>query len=154
VKTGCNLAESSKEGYGWKRSVLPMMMMMAAIMQSRAAYCWHMWLIWYLLSSTLKNELETRSLSRMKLSFSWHNVIRFHQFCHPVQRLPSLSDLTYFISIVCCQLMLHLQVEWLMQNRTDSELVLLKLIYRSFLSKVKVKISLLQAMEAHRVARD
>jgi hypothetical protein len=26
VKTGCNLAESSKEGYGSKRAVLPMMM--------------------------------------------------------------------------------------------------------------------------------
>jgi hypothetical protein len=25
VKTGCNLAESSKEGYGSKRAVLPMM---------------------------------------------------------------------------------------------------------------------------------
>jgi hypothetical protein len=28
VKTGCNLAESSKKGYGSKRAVLPMMMMM------------------------------------------------------------------------------------------------------------------------------
>jgi hypothetical protein len=28
VKTGSNLAESSKEGYGSKRAVLPMMMMM------------------------------------------------------------------------------------------------------------------------------
>jgi hypothetical protein len=28
VKTGSNLAESSKEGYGSKRVVLPMMMMM------------------------------------------------------------------------------------------------------------------------------
>jgi hypothetical protein len=27
VKTGCNLAESSKEGYGSKRAVLLMMMM-------------------------------------------------------------------------------------------------------------------------------
>jgi hypothetical protein len=27
VKTGSNLAESSKEGYGSKRDVLPMMMM-------------------------------------------------------------------------------------------------------------------------------
>jgi hypothetical protein len=27
VKTGCNLAESSKEGYGSKRVVLPIMMM-------------------------------------------------------------------------------------------------------------------------------
>jgi hypothetical protein len=26
VKTGCNLAESFKEGYGSKRAVLPMMM--------------------------------------------------------------------------------------------------------------------------------
>jgi hypothetical protein len=25
MKTGCNLAESSKEGYGSKRAVLPMM---------------------------------------------------------------------------------------------------------------------------------
>jgi hypothetical protein len=32
VKTGCNLAESSKEGYGPKRVVLPMMMMMMMIM--------------------------------------------------------------------------------------------------------------------------
>jgi hypothetical protein len=28
VKTGLNLAESSKEGYGSKRAVLPLMMMM------------------------------------------------------------------------------------------------------------------------------
>jgi hypothetical protein len=28
MKTGCNLVESSKEGYGSKRAVLPMMMMM------------------------------------------------------------------------------------------------------------------------------
>jgi hypothetical protein len=28
VKTGCNLAESFKEGYGFKRAVLLMMMMM------------------------------------------------------------------------------------------------------------------------------
>jgi hypothetical protein len=28
VKTGCNLAESSKEGYGSKRAVLPVIMMM------------------------------------------------------------------------------------------------------------------------------
>jgi hypothetical protein len=28
VKTGCNLAESSKKGYGSKRAVLPVMMMM------------------------------------------------------------------------------------------------------------------------------
>jgi hypothetical protein len=28
VKIGCDLAESSKEGYGSKRAVLPMMMMM------------------------------------------------------------------------------------------------------------------------------
>jgi hypothetical protein len=28
VKTGCNLAESSKEVYGSKRAVLPMMMIM------------------------------------------------------------------------------------------------------------------------------
>jgi hypothetical protein len=27
VKTRCNLAESSKDGYGSKRAVLPMMMM-------------------------------------------------------------------------------------------------------------------------------
>jgi hypothetical protein len=27
VKTGCNFTESSKEGYGSKRAVLPMMMM-------------------------------------------------------------------------------------------------------------------------------
>jgi hypothetical protein len=31
VKTGCNLAESSKEGYGSKRAVLPMMMMMNCV---------------------------------------------------------------------------------------------------------------------------
>jgi hypothetical protein len=30
VKTGCNLAESSKEGYGSKRVVLPVMMKKAA----------------------------------------------------------------------------------------------------------------------------
>jgi hypothetical protein len=34
VKTGCNLAESSKEGCGSKRAVLPMMMMM---MRGRSA---------------------------------------------------------------------------------------------------------------------
>jgi hypothetical protein len=28
VKTGCNLAESSKEGYGSKRAVSPMLIMM------------------------------------------------------------------------------------------------------------------------------
>jgi hypothetical protein len=28
VKTGCNVAESSKEGYGSERAVLPMMMVM------------------------------------------------------------------------------------------------------------------------------
>jgi hypothetical protein len=28
LKTGCNLNESSKEGYGSKRAVLPMIMMM------------------------------------------------------------------------------------------------------------------------------
>jgi hypothetical protein len=32
VKTGCNLAESSKEDYGSKRAVLPMMRMMTVIM--------------------------------------------------------------------------------------------------------------------------
>jgi hypothetical protein len=32
VKTGCNLAEYSKEGYGSKRSVLPMMKMMMMMM--------------------------------------------------------------------------------------------------------------------------
>jgi hypothetical protein len=32
VKTGCNLAESSKEGYGSKRAILPMMMMMMMMM--------------------------------------------------------------------------------------------------------------------------
>jgi hypothetical protein len=29
LKTGCNLAECSKEGHGSKRAVLPMMMMIA-----------------------------------------------------------------------------------------------------------------------------
>jgi spore maturation protein SpmB len=33
VKTGSNLAESSKEGYGSKRAVLPMVMMMIVIYQ-------------------------------------------------------------------------------------------------------------------------
>jgi hypothetical protein len=32
VKTGCNLAESSKKGYGSKRAVFPMMMMMMMMM--------------------------------------------------------------------------------------------------------------------------
>jgi hypothetical protein len=32
AKTGCNLAESTKEGYGSKRAVLPMMMMMMMTM--------------------------------------------------------------------------------------------------------------------------
>jgi hypothetical protein len=32
VKTGCILAESSKKGYGSKRSVFPMMMMMMMMM--------------------------------------------------------------------------------------------------------------------------
>jgi hypothetical protein len=31
VKTGCNLAESSKEGYGFKRTTLPMMMLMYSL---------------------------------------------------------------------------------------------------------------------------
>jgi hypothetical protein len=31
VKTRCNLAESSKEGYGSRRAVLPMMMMMMKV---------------------------------------------------------------------------------------------------------------------------
>jgi hypothetical protein len=32
VNTGCNLAESSQEGYDSKRAVLPMMMMMMMMM--------------------------------------------------------------------------------------------------------------------------
>jgi hypothetical protein len=32
VKPGCNLAESSKEGYGPKKAVLPMVMMMMMVM--------------------------------------------------------------------------------------------------------------------------
>jgi hypothetical protein len=32
VKTGCNLAETSKEGYGLKMVVLPMMMMVMMMM--------------------------------------------------------------------------------------------------------------------------
>jgi hypothetical protein len=35
VKTRCNLAESSKEGYGPKRAVLPMVMMMMMIMNGK-----------------------------------------------------------------------------------------------------------------------
>jgi hypothetical protein len=31
VKTGCIVVESSKEGYGLKRAVLPLMMMMMAV---------------------------------------------------------------------------------------------------------------------------
>jgi hypothetical protein len=36
VKTGCNLTESSKEDYGSKRAVLPMMKMMMMIPTSVA----------------------------------------------------------------------------------------------------------------------
>jgi hypothetical protein len=34
-KPGCNLAESSEEGYGSQRTVLPMMMMMMMMMMIR-----------------------------------------------------------------------------------------------------------------------
>jgi hypothetical protein len=38
VKTGCNLAESSKEGYGSKWAVLPMMMMMMMMIVGRVPF--------------------------------------------------------------------------------------------------------------------
>jgi hypothetical protein len=37
--TGCNLAESSKEGYGSKTTVSPMMMMMMVVMH---VFCSHL----------------------------------------------------------------------------------------------------------------
>jgi hypothetical protein len=33
VKTGSNMAESSKEGYGYKRAVMPVMMMMVVVVR-------------------------------------------------------------------------------------------------------------------------
>jgi hypothetical protein len=39
VKTGCNLVESSKEGYGSKMAVLPITMMMMIIMNRMIIEC-------------------------------------------------------------------------------------------------------------------